>query len=218
MVPRLHRRDASRQGPQHASATIGYLGAGVVKVWSTNWTGLPAGVYDLWKLRQVAGIEDTHFTIPDIRYEHPEGYRLWTPGDEHGARSGARPCRLPRPSSKYLDLPRRPDRGAPGRGRDPGARVLRHCDRTAGALPRRQHHPALQRLRRGARPVLGRRQGRRRPRPRSRLSTRCFLPSWRSIRSAASAPVRRWSASWPTTRTRRRRSVASSTTPSSRRC
>lgn len=47
------------------SATVGRLGRGVVKVFSSAWDGLPAGVYDLTALRRVAGVEGPKVRIPD---------------------------------------------------------------------------------------------------------------------------------------------------------
>ena len=40
------------------SATVGALGPGIVKVWSSNWPGLPAGVYSLHELRRLAGVDE----------------------------------------------------------------------------------------------------------------------------------------------------------------
>jgi hypothetical protein len=61
------------------SATIGKLGPGTVKVWSSNWPGLPAGVYSGHELRQRAGIAEPRITAPLL--EPPEGYRWWEEGD-----------------------------------------------------------------------------------------------------------------------------------------
>lgn len=84
--PTHHRGyiEVTRPGKERgASATIGYLGPGVVKVWSSNWPGLSAGVHDLRQLRARAGISGPTFTIPTAAdYEIPEGYRLWREGDD----------------------------------------------------------------------------------------------------------------------------------------
>jgi hypothetical protein len=61
------------------SATIGKLGPGTVKVWSSNWPGLPAGVYSGHELRQHAGITEPKVASPPLR--PPEGFRWWEPGD-----------------------------------------------------------------------------------------------------------------------------------------
>jgi hypothetical protein len=49
--------EVTRPGKERgASATVGYVGPGVVKVWSSNWPQLPAGVYDRRRLRHLAGV------------------------------------------------------------------------------------------------------------------------------------------------------------------
>ena len=50
-----------------ASATVGRLGAGVVKVWSSNWPGLPAGVYGGHELRKLAGVNEPKVHAPGDR-------------------------------------------------------------------------------------------------------------------------------------------------------
>jgi hypothetical protein len=62
------------------SATVGVLGRGVTKVWSSKWKGLPDGVYPLSSLRRLAGVEGPRVHIPTI--EPPAGYRWWQPGDD----------------------------------------------------------------------------------------------------------------------------------------
>lgn len=62
------------------SATVGVLGPGVAYVHSTGWDGLSAGVHDLADLRRLVGVPGPKFDIPKV--ELPEGFRLWTPGDD----------------------------------------------------------------------------------------------------------------------------------------
>ena len=58
--------EVTRPGkPQGASATVGAVGRGTTRVWSTQWPELPAGVYGLVELRRRAGVEQHHqFHIP----------------------------------------------------------------------------------------------------------------------------------------------------------
>jgi RecA/RadA recombinase len=57
--------EVTRPGKNHgASASIGRLGPGVVKVWSTHWDGLPAGLYHLSDLRRLAGIPGPKLNVP----------------------------------------------------------------------------------------------------------------------------------------------------------
>jgi hypothetical protein len=58
--------EVTRPGkPDGASATVGAVGRGTTRVWSTHRDGLPAGVYGLAELRQRAGVEQHHeFRIP----------------------------------------------------------------------------------------------------------------------------------------------------------
>jgi hypothetical protein len=64
-----------------ASATVGYIGPGLAKVWSSRWSPFESGVvYDLGQLREMAGLGPI-FHIPDA-VEIPEGYRLWREGDD----------------------------------------------------------------------------------------------------------------------------------------
>lgn len=64
------------------SAEVGYFGPGVTKVWTSNWPGLAAGIYELSKLRKLAGVPGPQFTIPEVKTELPDGYRLWRVGDD----------------------------------------------------------------------------------------------------------------------------------------
>jgi hypothetical protein len=81
---RLGYVEVTRPGKESgASATVGAVGRGVTKVWSTHWEGLAAGVYGLTELRRLAGVERPRFRIPETEgLELPDGYRLWRPGDE----------------------------------------------------------------------------------------------------------------------------------------
>jgi AAA domain/Bifunctional DNA primase/polymerase, N-terminal len=69
---KAHTIEVTRPGKQTGvSAEIGYFGPGVVKVWSSNWPGLPEGVYELWKLRRLAGIPSKKYDIPLQRRTTP---------------------------------------------------------------------------------------------------------------------------------------------------
>jgi hypothetical protein len=59
--------EVTRPGkPDGASATVGAVGRGTTRVWSSNWPGLPAGVYGLVELRRRAGVDEPHrFNIPE---------------------------------------------------------------------------------------------------------------------------------------------------------
>lgn len=46
------------------SATVGAIGRGVTKVWSSNWPGLPAGVYSGHELRKLVGVEEPKVKVP----------------------------------------------------------------------------------------------------------------------------------------------------------
>jgi hypothetical protein len=61
------------------SASIGRLGPGKVKVWTSNWRGLPAGVYSAHELRQFIGTREPTITAPVL--PPPDGYRWWEPAD-----------------------------------------------------------------------------------------------------------------------------------------
>lgn len=62
---REHWIEVTRPGKTiGASATIGAVGRGVTRVWSTNWSGLPAGVYSTAELRRLAGVEEPKVKVP----------------------------------------------------------------------------------------------------------------------------------------------------------
>ena len=65
------------------SATVGVLGRGVVKVWTPNWDGLPAGVHALSSLRRMAGVDGPRVHVPGI--EPPDGLPLVAPGRRRAA-------------------------------------------------------------------------------------------------------------------------------------
>ena len=126
-----------------ASATVGRLGAGVVKVWSSNWPGLPAGVYGGHELRKLAGVDEPKVHAPGI--EPPEGFRWWRGGDD-AATPLAGPGRLPRRRRRVHDARHRAHGGPPGRRRVHDLRLPRCLARAghwyaAGRAIR--HHPAL---------------------------------------------------------------------------
>jgi len=82
-----HQRDGwielTRPGKEAhlgGSATVGAVGHGVARVWSTNWPELPAGAYGLNELRKLAGIDGPKVHVPTL--EPPEGYRWWRSGDD----------------------------------------------------------------------------------------------------------------------------------------
>jgi hypothetical protein len=57
--------EVTRPGKESGcSAEIGFLGPGVTKVWSSSWPGLPEDVYELWKLRKLAGVPPREWNIP----------------------------------------------------------------------------------------------------------------------------------------------------------
>lgn len=65
-----------------ASATVGFIGPGVAKVWTDGWPPFEMGqVYDLGQLRSMAGLVPK-IEITRLGFEFPPGYRLWRPGDE----------------------------------------------------------------------------------------------------------------------------------------
>jgi hypothetical protein len=67
--PKVRARsiEVTRPGKERgASAEVGYLNAGVTTVWSSNWPNLPAGIYDLRKLRALAGVPGPRFDIPNV--------------------------------------------------------------------------------------------------------------------------------------------------------
>ena len=64
------------------SATVGAVGRGTVRVWSSNWEGLDAGTYGLSELRRLVGVRQPHLEVPEL--QPPDGFRWWKPGDgEH---------------------------------------------------------------------------------------------------------------------------------------
>jgi hypothetical protein len=65
-----------------ASATVGWIAAGVVTVWSSHWPGFHSKeVLDVGQLRRKAGLVDEPvFVVPDI-VVLPAGYRYWRDGD-----------------------------------------------------------------------------------------------------------------------------------------
>ena len=159
------------------SVTIGFIAPGVAKFWTDMWPPFAQGqVVDLGQLKAMAGI-GPKIEIPELDFELPDGYRLWRDGDDVvpdpvlGRAAYHRPGRrVPRPA-------RGPHRGAPGRGRHPGARVLGTIIGRRAVVPGRAHRAALQPVRRGARPVLRGRQGCRRCRgARARRRGGSFLP------------------------------------------
>jgi hypothetical protein len=86
------------------SATIGYIGPGVVKMWSDSWPPFEQHkVYDLAQLRTLAGVGPR--LDDDVRplYVLPPGYRVWTPGTVTGWPTLADAGRHG-PVGRYLDL------------------------------------------------------------------------------------------------------------------
>jgi hypothetical protein len=64
---RPHTIEVTRPGKEHGcSAEVGYFGRGVVRVWSSNWSNLPVGIYPLWRLRRLAGIPPRQWDIPYV--------------------------------------------------------------------------------------------------------------------------------------------------------
>lgn len=87
------------------SATVGYLGRGVAKVWTSNWPGLGASVYDLAALRKQAGVPGPTFTIRGADDDAlPDGYRLWTPNDDEVPDPVLDRAAYAGPVGDYLDL------------------------------------------------------------------------------------------------------------------
>lgn len=65
-----------------ASATVGYIGPGVAKIWTDGWPPFTAGsVVDLGELRRRAGVA-RRVDLSGVAVQLPDGYRLWTPEDE----------------------------------------------------------------------------------------------------------------------------------------
>ena len=57
--------EVTRPGKERGcSAEVGFFGPGVVRVWSSNWEGLPQGNYEPWQLRKVAGIPERVIAVP----------------------------------------------------------------------------------------------------------------------------------------------------------
>ncbi len=98
--------ELTRPGKERGvSATVGYIGRGATKVWSSNWPGLPAGVYGLSELRKRAGVPGPTFTIPDSSLtSFPPGYRLWEQGDDHIPDPVLDRAAYHGPVGDYLDL------------------------------------------------------------------------------------------------------------------
>jgi hypothetical protein len=86
------------------SATVGYLGRGATKVWSSNWPQLPAGAYDLSALRKRAGVPGPVYAIKDAPGAVPDGYRLWTPADDEIPDPELSRAVYQGPVGAYLDL------------------------------------------------------------------------------------------------------------------
>lgn len=85
-----------------ASATVGRLGPGVVKVWSSNWPGLTAAVYSLHELRKLAGVAEP--TVSARPLQPPDGYRWWQPGDDDIPKPVLGPDAYRGPVGDYLEL------------------------------------------------------------------------------------------------------------------
>jgi Bifunctional DNA primase/polymerase, N-terminal len=82
------------------SGTVGAVGRGVVRVWSTHWPELPAGVYGLGELRRLAGVDGPSVHVPAI--EPPPGFRWWHPGDVDRPRPVLGPDAYHGPLGEYL--------------------------------------------------------------------------------------------------------------------
>jgi hypothetical protein len=76
--------EITRPGKERGvSATVGAVGRGVTKVWSSNWPDLPVGVYDLTELRKLACVPGPTFAVKvTSSADLPAGYRLWQAGDD----------------------------------------------------------------------------------------------------------------------------------------
>ncbi len=105
-----HQRDQyvelTRPGKgRGVSATVGYVGRGAAKVWTSNWPSLSAGVYDLTALRKLAGVPGPTFTIREADDDAlPAGYRLWTPADDDVPDPELDRAAYHGPVGDYLDL------------------------------------------------------------------------------------------------------------------
>ena len=77
---RAHTIEVTRPGKERGvSAEVGFFGPGVVKVWSSNWPGLNAEIYELRKLKKLVGIKPKRYNIPEAEHDvFIEAVRLYS--------------------------------------------------------------------------------------------------------------------------------------------